>query len=371
MTTSATSDAKNEPPHEDLEPPLPAFNENLLSYWEAQGEPNVAADPTPVSSQKRNPFSIAQAFGPQAHGSTAGFAEAMGEKTVLFRRQYYPYITDEQWNDWQWQLRNAITDFKGLSRLVRLSSAERFCFQQSTRKLPVSVTPYYMSLIDGDDPDQPLRRCVMPTSHEAIVSPGEAMDPLHEDEDSVAPGLVHRYPDRVLLLVTSSCSTYCRYCTRHRVVSGHRGDCGFNKKRLERAFSYIRKNKSVRDVLISGGDPLLLSDERLEWDIQQLRLIEHVEIIRIGTKVPAVLPQRITENLVSMLKRYHPLFMSLHFTHPDEITPETKQACERLADAGIPLGSQTVLLAGVNDDVDVLKPLFQGLLKIRVRPYYL
>ena len=155
------------------------------------------------------------------------------------------------------------------------------------------------------------------------------------------------------------------------MVSGHREDCGFNKKRLERAFSYIRKNPSVRDVLISGGDPLLLSDQQLEWVIEQLHQIEHVEMVRIGTKVPAVLPQRITEDLANMLKRYHPLFMSLHFTHPDELTPETKLACERLADAGIPLGSQTVLLAGVNDQVNILKPLFQGLLKIRVRPYYL
>ena len=210
--------------------------------------------------------------------------------------------------------------------------------------------------------------CV-PTYQEAVFSPGEAADPLGEKDDMKAPGLVHRYPDRVLLLATNSCSTLCRYCTRHRLISCGHDEGRYNKRNLEKALAYIRRHTEIRDVLISGGDPLTLPDERLEWIVRQVRSIDHVELIRIGSKVPAVLPQRVTPDLVNMLRQYHPLFISLHFTHPDELTPESGRACTRLADAGIPLGSQTVLLAGVNDSVETLKRLFQGLLKFRVRPY--
>jgi lysine 2,3-aminomutase len=226
-----------------------------------------------------------------------------------------------------------------------------------------------MSLVDPADPDQPLRKTVIPTKHEFLRTPGEADDPLGEDGHSPVPGLVHRYPDRVLLLPLDFCSTYCRYCTRSRVV-GH-GEILPNEQRLEAIFQYLEKSKQVRDVLVSGGDPLALSDDKLDWILSRLRKIPHIEFVRIGTKMPAVLPQRITRDLCRILRKHHPLWMSLHFLHPDECTPESKQACERLADTGIPLGSQTVLLKGVNDSVETMKQLVHRLLLMRVRPYYL
>lgn len=240
----------------------------------------------------------------------------------------------------------------------------------SENGLPLNITPYYASLIDRDNPDHPIRKAIVPVTAESIMSYGEAEDPLGEDSDSPVHGLVHRYPDRVLFLVTDFCSSYCRYCTRSRMVGG--SHCLVSDKtRWQKAINYIAENRSIRDVLLSGGDPLTLSDESLEWLLSSLRKIDHVEMIRIGTKVPVVLPQRITATLTRMLKKYHPLWMSIHFTHPEELTPETVQACERLADAGIPLGSQTVLLAGINDNVETIKSLVHGLLKTRVKPYYL
>ncbi len=253
--------------------------------------------------------------------------------------------------------------------MLLLAEEERQALMRAGDMLPFSITPYYMSLISRDDPQQPLRRTVVPTAQELIRSAGEADDPLGEEHDSPVPGLVHRYPDRVLLLVLDSCSSYCRYCTRSRMV-GH-GEMVPNQERLELALDYIRRTPAIRDVLLSGGDPLLLSEQRLDWLLTQLRAIPHVEFIRLGTKTPAVLPQRITRELCRMLRKHHPLWMSLHFIHPDECTPETFQACTRLADAGIPLGSQTVLLRGVNDNVETMKDLVHRLLKMRVRPYYL
>ncbi|MFH1091141.1 MAG: KamA family radical SAM protein [Pseudomonadota bacterium] len=288
-----------------------------------------------------------------------------------FRRHYYPEVTSEQWHDWTWQVKNRITTLSQLTGFIRLSPEEEAAFKVAGRKLPLSITPYFMSLVHPNDPAHPLRRCVVPTMAESLVSPGEAEDPLGEDHDSPVPGLVHRYPDRVLLLATGFCSTYCRYCTRSRMVAGRRDDCRYDRRRLQKALDYIKNSPMVRDVLISGGDPLLLPDDKLEWLIRRLRRIKHVELIRIGTKAPVVLPMRVTSALVQMLQRYHPLFMSIHFTHPAELTLEVKQACGRLADAGIPLGSQTVLLKGINDDAAVLKELYHGLLMIRVRPYYL
>ena len=235
--------------------------------------------------------------------------------------------------------------------------------------LPVGITPYYMSLLDPVDPQHALRRTVIPSQNEFIRLPGEADDPLGEDGHSPVPGLVHRYPDRVLMLPIDFCSTYCRYCTRSRVV-GH-GELSPQAARLEAMFDYLRGATQVRDVLISGGDALALGEDNLDYILSNLRAIEHIEFVRIGTKMPAVLPQRITRDLTRVLRKYHPLWMSLHFLHPEECTPESTQACERLADAGIPLGSQTVLLKGVNDDVDVMTRLVHGLLKMRVRPYYL
>ena len=227
----------------------------------------------------------------------------------------------------------------------------------------------YMSLLDPENPLQALRKTVVPTTREFVRTPGEADDPLGEDGHSPVPGLVHRYPDRVLLLPLDFCSTYCRYCTRSRVV-GH-GEIQPNVERLEAIFHYLEEATQVRDVLISGGDPLALSDEKLDWIIGRLRQIPHIEFIRIGTKMPAVLPQRITPELCTMLRKYHPIWMSVHYLHPEECTVESKQACERLIDAGIPLGSQTVLLKGVNDEVEIMKELVHKLLLMRVRPYYL
>lgn len=289
--------------------------------------------------------------------------------TYKFRKKFFPTISKTKWNDWHWQISNRICSLEQLKRFIKVSPEEESIFKQINSRLPVSITPYYMSLLSPDEPEHPLRRTVVPTIHELFKSPEEKDDPLGEEHQSPVPGLVHRYPDRVLFLILDFCSTYCRYCTRSRVVG--RGSILPARSRLEKAIEYIKNNPSIRDVLISGGDPLTLSDNRLEWLLIRLRQIPHVEIIRIGTKVPAVLPQRITPNLVKILRKYHPLWMSLHFTHPEECTPEAYRACNMLANAGIPLGSQTVLLKGINDDVPTMKNLMHHLLKMRVRPYYL
>jgi lysine 2,3-aminomutase len=288
--------------------------------------------------------------------------------TSAFRRRFFPDASPSEWNDWRWQLRHRLRQVDDLERIVRLSDSERMAMTYLSKQIPIAITPYYMSLIDRLNPLQPLRRAVVPVSQENVFSPGEAADPLGEDHDSPVPGLVHRYPDRVLFLVTDFCSTYCRYCTRSRMVGS---GSPFDPSQWERAIEYIEARPTIRDVLLSGGDPLTLADETLDWLLSRLRRIKHVEFLRIGTKAPVVLPQRVTPSLTRILRKYHPLWMSIHFTHPDELTPETGQACERLADAGIPLGSQTVLLAGVNDRVDVMKRLVHGLLRIRVKPYYL
>ena len=289
--------------------------------------------------------------------------------TKAFRKAFFAQTADREWNDWRWQTRHRIRTLEQLEQMLVLSPDEREALTERGQMLPVGITPYYMSLVSRVDSQQPLRRTVVPTTAEFDRAPGEADDPLGEDGHSPVPGLVHRYPDRVLLLAHDFCSTYCRYCTRSRVV-GH-GEIVPSEKRLEMAFDYIRRTPTVRDVLISGGDPLTLAEDRLDWILSNLRAIPHVEFVRIGTKMPAVLPQRITPQLCRMLRKYHPLWMSLHFTHPDECTPETYQACTRLADAGIPLGSQTVLLKGVNDNVETMKQLVHKLLMMRVRPYYL
>jgi lysine 2,3-aminomutase len=309
-----------------------------------------------------------------ADGPADGPAAATGNRcenprTAAFRERFYPEATDEQWDDWRWQSRHRIRSLADFERVVELSATERDALRQGGTMLPVGVTPYYMSLIDAVDSAQPLRKTVIPTTAEFIRTPGEADDPLGEDGHSPVPGLVHRYPDRVLLLPLDFCSTYCRYCTRSRVV-GH-GEIVPNEARLEAIFHYLEEAKQVRDVLISGGDPLALSNERLDNLLARLRSIRHIEFVRIGSKMPAVLPQRITPELCAVLRKYHPLWMSLHFLHPDECTPESTAACGRLADAGIPLGSQTVLLKGVNDSVETMKRLVHRLLMMRVKPYYL
>ncbi len=294
-----------------------------------------------------------------------------GARALAFRRRFFPEASLAEWDDWRWQLRNRARTLAGVARWLELSDDERGALERHRGPLPAGITPYYASLLDPSDPHQPLRRTMVMVGDEYRSSPGEARDPLAEDAHSPVPGLVHRYPDRVLFLVTGFCPVYCRYCTRSRMVGEAGGEYRFVQKQWQRAIDYIAATPVIRDVLISGGDPLTLSDDKLDWLLTRLRAIPHVEFLRIGTKVPAALPQRITPALVRMLRRHHPLWMSLHFTHPDELTPEVARACARLADAGIPLGSQTVLLAGVNDSVSTLKPLFQRLLRLRVRPYYL
>jgi len=291
-------------------------------------------------------------------------------RAQAFRKRFYPEITTTEWHDWHWQFGNRIKDADTLSQMIWLSQDERHAMGSQGGSLPVAITPYYASLLDEFDVFQPLRRMVVPVADECFHTAEEAEDPLGEEHDSPVKGIIHRYPDRVLFLVTDSCATYCRYCTRSRIFGRHQkhlSDIDY----WEGAIAYIKENTQIRDVLLSGGDPLTLSDAKLEWLLSRLKQIPHVEILRIGTKVPVVMPQRITTQLTYTLKRFHPLWISIHVNHPDEITPEMSQACLRLVNTGIPLGSQTVLLNKINDDVDTMKRLVQGLLKIRVKPYYL
>jgi lysine 2,3-aminomutase len=287
-----------------------------------------------------------------------------------FRKTFFTDSSVAEWNDWHWQLRHRIRSLEQLGTILELTMDEMTAVLRHRGTLPLAITPYYAGLLDPTDCRQPLRRTVVPVNDEYLRSPGEAEDPLGEDNDSPVPGLVHRYPDRVLFLVTHFCSTNCRYCTRSRIIDAEHGQAGL-KSRWQRAIEYIENTPRIRDVLLSGGDPLTLSDEKIEWLLSRLRKIPHVELLRIGTKVPVVLPQRITPALVGTLKRYNPLWMSIHFTHPQELTPETSTACARLADGGIPLGSQTVLLSGINDSNETMKELVHGLLRLRVKPYYL
>lgn len=285
------------------------------------------------------------------------------------RYELFPNVTDEQWNDWRWQVKNRIETLEQLKKYIPLTKEEEEGAEKCLKTLRMAITPYYLSLIDPSNPDDPIRLQAIPTGLEARRSPADLEDPLHEDTDSPVPGLTHRYPDRVLLLITDQCSMYCRHCTRRR-FAGQSDNC-MPMDRIDRAIEYIRNTPVVRDVLLSGGDALLVDDDILEYIISKLREIPHVEIIRIGSRTPVVMPQRITDNLVNMLKKYHPIWLNTHFNHPNEITEESKAACEKMANAGIPLGNQSVLLRGVNDCVHVMKDLVQGLVKIRVRPYYI
>ncbi len=293
----------------------------------------------------------------------------VSNSTQKFIKKHYPGLELSDWNNWKWQIKNSIVNLNQLGKIIDLTDNEIKLAGLSKKSLPLRITPYYASLLSETDAYQAIRKSVVPTIDEFIIEKGEASDPLEENNDMPEECIVHRYPDRALFLVTGFCSTYCRYCTRTHMVAKEK--CHFQKDILERGFDYIRKHKEVRDVLISGGDPFTMSDAQLEYILRNLKEIPSVEFIRIGTKVPAVLPQRITSSFVNMLKKYSPLWLSIHFTHPDEITEEVKIAVNRLADAGFPLGSQTVLLKDVNDNIDTMKALMHSLLKIRVRPYYL
>jgi lysine 2,3-aminomutase len=330
---------------------------------DAEARHSAAAPPTPGNLSAERPGSDfvnrrdpARALGPD------------GRPAVSRRAPIWADVPDERWNDWRWQLSNRVNTAEEIGRVLNLTDDEKAGLS-SPDKFRVDITPYFLSLIDPDDPNDPIRRQVIPTDceHEAFTAMME--DSLAEDRHSPVPGLVHRYPDRVLMLVTTQCASYCRYCTRSRIVGDPAQN--FNRAEHEAQLDYIRRTPQIRDVLISGGDGLTLAPKLLESVIRGIREIPHVEIIRIGSRVPVFMPQRIDDELCEMLAKYHPLWMNLHFNHPNEITPEVARACDRLARAGIPLGNQSVLLAGVNDCVHVMRALVQRLVEIRVRPYYI
>ncbi|MDO4792850.1 MAG: lysine 2,3-aminomutase [Filifactor alocis] len=288
---------------------------------------------------------------------------------VYRRHELFPNVTDEQWNDWKWQVKNRIETVEDLKKLVPLTPEEEEGANKTLQSLRMAITPYYLSLIDINDPDDPVRKQAVPLELETHRSAADIEDPLHEDTDSPVPGLTHRYPDRVLMLITDQCSMYCRHCTRRRFAGQQ--DSAVPVSQIDKCIEYVRNTPQVRDVLLSGGDALLMSDERLEYIISELRKIPHVEIVRIGSRTPVVMPQRITPELCAMLKKYHPIWLNTHFNHPNEITEESARACEMLADAGVPLGNQSVLLRGVNDCPSLMMKLVHELVKIRVRPYYI
>jgi len=281
----------------------------------------------------------------------------------------YKDVNPLDWEDWQWQLKHRIRTKEELAQIIKLTPDEEKGIKKASGRLSMAITPYWATLIDPEDPNCPFRRQSVPTAAESVVGPHEMVDPCAEDRDSPAPCLVHRYPDRILLLATEHCAMYCRHCTRRRLVGDYQKSNV--PSRFEAAIEYIKSNKKIRDVLISGGDPFVLEDEEIESLIQKIRSISHVEFLRIGTRVPVTLPQRITEKLVAMLKKYSPIWISIHFNHPREITGRCRIVCDMLTDAGIPLGSQTVLLKNINDRPYIMKRLMHELLKIRVRPYYI
>lgn len=278
-------------------------------------------------------------------------------------------VTEEQWNDWKWQVRNRIDTVEDLKKVANITDEEEEGILKTLKQLRMGITPYYAMLMDENDPTCPVRMQAVPNALETHMSSADMDDPLHEDADSPVEGVTHRYPDRVLFLVTDQCSMYCRHCTRRRFAGQQ--DAAAPMDRIEKGIEYIKNTPEVRDVLLSGGDALLISDERLEAILEKLSAIDHVEVIRIGSRTPVVMPQRITPNLVRILKKYHPVWLNTHFNHPKEITPASTKACQMLADAGVPLGNQSVLLRGINDCVHVMKDLVQQLVKIRVRPYYI
>lgn len=281
----------------------------------------------------------------------------------------WPETHPDQWKNWRWQMANRISSLQDLEKHITLDSKEKNGIQQCLQKFRMAITPYYLSLIDPDNPNCPIRKQAIPSAYELQSSSDDFDDPLHEDKDSPVPGLTHRYPDRVLLLVTDQCGMYCRHCTRRRFAGNQ--DKHRSQQELDLALNYIRSHTEIRDVLLSGGDPLTLSDERLESLISAVREIPHVEIIRLGTRTPVVMPQRITPALVNMLKKYHPIWVNTHFNHPKELTPEAEEALALMVDAGIPVGNQSVLLKGINDCPITMKELLHKLVKNRVRPYYL
>ena len=288
--------------------------------------------------------------------------------TVHTRAPYWQDVPDEKWMDWRWQMSNRLNKLEELEQVLELTGSERKALETSGL-FRVDITPYFASLIDPVDPNGPIRRQVIPTHHEMVPFKSMMEDSLAEDKHSPVPGLVHRYPDRVLMLVTTQCASYCRYCTRSRIVGDPTQT--FSRNEFDAQIEYIEKTPQIRDVLLSGGDPMVLAPKLLDMILGRLRAIPHVEIIRIGSRVPVFLPMRVTEEFCDILSKYHPLWLNIHVNHPKEITPELADACDRLSRVGVPLGNQSVLLAGVNDSVHIQRKLVHELVKIRVRPYYL
>jgi lysine 2,3-aminomutase len=311
---------------------------------------------TPIKEQELSTASAAQ---PQIPLSPE-------EKRVL---SLFPGATELDWEDWRWQIRNRVRTLDTITKYMPLTPQEERGVVGAGDKLTMSIPPYFLALVDPNNAGCPIRLQSVPQEYEFETATEEMTDPCGEDKNSPVHGLVHRYPDRVLFLVNEMCAMYCRYCTRSRMVGD--GNHTLNTSTYDAALEYIRSHKEIRDVLISGGDPLTLGDRMLEYLIKSVKEIPHVEFVRIGTRIPVTLPQRVTPELIAMFKKYSPLWMSIHFNHPKEVTPRVKQACNMIADAGIPMGSQTVLLRGINDSPEVMKKLFHELLKIRVRPYYI
>ena len=302
-------------------------------------------------------------------GAKSEAEEPPSRRFLRNKRLFFGDVTEEQWCSWRWQFQNRITSIEELARFIPLSAIEQARLNLTARKYPLSITPYYFCLINSDDLNDPIGKQAIPSFEEISLAGTGHEDPLEESRDSVVPGLVHRYPDRVLMVLTNICAMFCRHCTRKR--EWRNGMWVHNAGEIELMLEYIRQNKDIRDVIISGGDPLTFSTPRLEEVISKLRGIPHVEIIRIGTRFPVVLPQRIDDEFCSMLSKYGPIWLNTHFNHPNEITPEAAAACDKLLRSGVPVNNQSVLLRGVNDSVETQMELCHGLLKIKVRPYYL
>jgi lysine 2,3-aminomutase len=293
----------------------------------------------------------------------------LNESHLERRKQYFSHVSDSDWNSWKWQTSNRIQTAEDLKKYIKLTDSEEKTILNILGHLRMAITPYYLTLIDPDNINCPIRQQAIPFGSELITGKNDLWDPLAEDHDSPVKGLTHRYPDRVLFLITDMCSTYCRHCTRRRFAGTK--DAGLKVSQIDQAIEYIRHHEEINDVLLSGGDAFMVSNEKIEYILKKLREIDHVQVIRFGTRTPVVMPQRVTEKLVNMLKKYHPIWVNTHFNHPDEITPESKKAIDLLADAGIPVGNQSVLLRGINDCVHTMRKLVKNLIAIRVRPYYL
>ena len=288
---------------------------------------------------------------------------------VSYRDHYFAGVDDDEWNDWRWQFRNRVTTLAELDRFFPLPTDERAALTEVLHQFRLGITPYYLSLINPHDPADPMRIQAVPSMAEFLDRESGKEDPLGEDQFSPVPGIVHRYPDRCLLIATNACALYCRYCTRKRIM--HEGEAPPPRSVLQAAVDYIARTHAIRDVIVSGGDPLTWSTDRIEELLRQLRAIPHLEIVRIGSRVPVTMPQRVTPELCAMLDRYGPIWINVHFNHPREVTADAARACDRLLRCGIPLNNQSVLLRGVNDDPDTMRSLVHALMRVKVRPYYL